>query len=461
MAQVTTPLKSLRCLRSFWAIGGLILGGCASGFPLMPTPVVYTGEAAKSLFTAPAESPKSSAIELLYITDRAPRGAADATASTDPEDALPYTAERSRKMAFGTVAVEFGEDVDWDTLAVQSVAAERSIELDLELGETTELGRFPRLPYEIKWLPGDKFQRDPATLAQHRKAAEGLQAALAQRLAAAPRKALVLFVHGYANSFRDAALTMGELCHFLGREFACGIFTWPAGGSRGVFFGYNVDRESSEYAVLHLKQALRIVAATPGLERLHLLAHSRGTDVLTTALQQIVIEDYAARADMGASLKLRNLVLIAPDIDVDVAVTKLFIVSSDPDLLHGDRPEPDAIMSTGELRLTIYASPDDSALSLSEYLYGSVRRLGRADTSIYAAGIDEEARLKQVSRLKGIDVVEVVGSSDLFGHSYFVSNPAASADLIGLIRYDLKLGDPGRPAEQIHKPFWRIGGAKR
>jgi hypothetical protein len=36
----------------------------------------------------------------------------------------------------------------------------------------------------------------------------------------------------------------GDLCHFLGREFVCSIFTWPAGGSRGLFFGYNVDRES-------------------------------------------------------------------------------------------------------------------------------------------------------------------------------------------------------------------------
>jgi esterase/lipase superfamily enzyme len=54
----------------------------------------------------------------------------------------------------------------------------------------------------------------------------------------------VLFVHGYANTFQDASFTMGELCHFLGREFVCAIFTWPAGGSRGLFMGYNVDRES-------------------------------------------------------------------------------------------------------------------------------------------------------------------------------------------------------------------------
>ncbi len=452
MPPVKTPLNSLRWLGSFWAIGSLLLGGCASGFPLMPTPTVYTGAAAKPLFTAPAKSRTSSEIELLYVTDRAPRGAGDAAESADPEDALPYTAERSPSMAFGTVAVEFGENVDWGTLAAQSVAPERSIELDLELGATTELGRFPRLRYPYKRLPDGEVQRDPATLAQHRTAAAGLQAALAQRLAAAPRKALVLFVHGYANTFRDAALTMGELCHFLGRDFACAIFSWPAGGSRGLFFGYNVDRESGEYAVLHLKQALRIIAATPGLERLHLLAHSRGTDVLLSAVQQLAIEHYAGGVEFADRLKLRNVVLIAPDIDMEVAATKLFALSSDPDMLRGARPDPTGPLTTGALHVTIYASPDDSALSFAEYLFGSLHRLGRLNRSMF----DEQA-LARLSDLRGIDIIDVVGSTDLFGHSYFVSNPAASADLVGMIRYGLKLGDPGRPAEEIRKPFWRIG----
>ena len=96
----------------------------------------------------------------------------------------------------------------------------------------------------------------------------------------------MLFVHGYANTFQDASFTMGELCHFLGREFVCAIFTWPAGGSRGLFMGYNVDRESGEFAVHHLKQALRLIADTPGVEKLHVLAHSRGTDVMVTALRE-------------------------------------------------------------------------------------------------------------------------------------------------------------------------------
>ena len=64
------------------------------------------------------------------------------------------------------------------------------------------------------------------------KAKQGLQADVAERLATARRKEVVLFVHGFNTSFESAALTMGELCHFLGRDFVCGIFTGrPAGAA--------------------------------------------------------------------------------------------------------------------------------------------------------------------------------------------------------------------------------------
>ncbi len=428
-----------------------LLAGCASDTPMMPAPTVYTPPDARPLFSAPHESLRTPDIELVYITDRAPRAAQATEQDADPEATLPYTAERSASMAFGTVRVRFGERVDWDTLAAQSVAAERSIDLDLKLGATTELGRFPPLQYRTDRQSDGSFRRNPAVLAQHRKAAEGLQAVLAQHVAAAPRKELVLFVHGYANTFQDAAFSMGELCHFFGREFACAIFSWPAGGSRGILLGYNVDRESSEYAVLHLKQALRIVAATPGLERLHLMAHSRGSSLLLSALQQLSIEHYAAGLQLVDRMTLRNLVLLAPDIDLQVAVTQMFGISSDPDLLRGARAEPDARITTGDMQFTLYASPDDTALSLAESLFGSVRRLGRVDEAMFS----EEA-YKRIASLRNFDVIDVYGSTDLFGHSYFHSNPAVSADLVSLIRYGLKAGAPGRPLEEIRKPFWRI-----
>ena len=54
------------------------------------------------------------------------------------------------------------------------------------------------------------------------------------------------------------------------------------------------------------------------------------------------------------------------------------------------------------------------------------------------------------------DFIEVDASTDTFGHGYFLSNPAVSSDLVAMIPYGLKPGDPGRPLVEIKRPYWRI-----
>ena len=424
----------------------VLFTGCATTHPLMPTPTVYVGQQAKPLFTdIPADSQKAS-LDLLYVTDRAPGTEADKT--------LPYSAERSHSMAFGAVTIEFGEGVPWNTLVAQSTLSKRSVPLDLRLGPTTELGRFPPIAYGFEATPAG-LVRNPAAIDAHEKAAAMLQAEVARRLADAPRKEVVLFVHGYANTFQDASFTMGELCHFLGREFVCAIFTWPAGGSRGLFFGYNVDRESGEFAVHHLKQAIRIIADTPGVEKVHLLAHSRGTDVLVTALRELEIEAYIGGLLLDSRFKIRNIVLMSPDLDLDVGIAKLFSIESDPDLPYGKAPNPRVVFPHPKLRLTVYMSEGDKALSLSEYLMGSLRRIGRLDQTLLSK--EQLAKSRAIAGFAAF--IQVTDTTGFIGHSYFVSDPAVSSDLVALIRYGLEPGDPGRPLEEISRPFWKISRA--
>jgi esterase/lipase superfamily enzyme len=264
---------------------------------MMPTPVLYTGPNARSLFTEPPVDKRPTSLDLLFVTDRA---------SAQQADGLRYTASRSRSIAFGSATIEFGEDLGWDTLIEESTAAQRGNRLRLNLGSINEIGRFPPIPYEVAVLP-DGIRRVRAVVDAYEQAKQQLQADISRRLALARRKEVVLFVHGYHSSFETAALTMGELCHFLGREFVCGIFTWPAGGQGGVLFGYDVDRESSEYAIEDLVKLIRIVGRTPGVERVHLLAHSRGTDTLASALAQLSAEAYTLRSSPSANFTLAML----------------------------------------------------------------------------------------------------------------------------------------------------------
>ena len=370
---------------------------------------------------------------------------------TTPDGSFAYSSDRSRSMAFGSVTVDIGEQVPWPVLAQQSTESKRELALELRLGAVTELGRFPPIPYDVDPVPGG-ITRSSATVDVHQRAAAGLQAEVARRIAAAPRKEVVLFVHGYANTFEDGAFKMADLCHFFGREFVCGIFSWPAGGSRGMMAGYNVDRESGEFAVEHLKQAIRLIAQTPGVERIHLMAHSRGADVLASALRELNIEAYIGGDSVADRFKLKNIVLLAPDIDADVAAAKIFSVVSDPDLAYGAAPQPRKVFSGPGVHITAYVSSSDKALTLSQFLFGSLVRLGRVDVAQLRT--EQVAKVARLAYL--VDFIEVKGTRDFLGHSYFTSDPAASSDMVALIRYGLKPGEPGRPLEEIRRPFWRI-----
>ena len=409
---------------------------------MMPTPVLYTGENAKPLFTELSIDSRRPSLDLLFITDRAP---------AEQADDLPYTASRSRSMAFGSTMIEFGEDVSWDALVKESTATQRDNPLRLNLGTTTELGRFPAIPYEVV-VARDGWRRAPATVEAYEKAKQQLQTEIAGRLAIAHRKEVVLFVHGYNTSFKRAALTMGELCHFLGRDFVCGIFTWPAGGHRGILAGYEFDRESSEYAVEDLVKVIRIVGRTPGVERIHLIAHSRGTDTVASALAELSVEAYTLQSSPDREFHIGNVVLVAPDLDGDVALTKIFKVFSDPDLPFGEKAEPDALVPPApDLRVTLYVSPDDKALATASWLSGSIARLGRIDATAFSTD-----QIEAIALLRAVDIIEVRGTTDFFGHSYFTSNPHVSADLIAMLRYGLRPNEPGRPLEPIAGPFWRV-----
>jgi esterase/lipase superfamily enzyme len=386
----------------------------------------------------------SPSLDLLYLTDRAPSRQADG---------LQYTAGRSRSMAFGSTTIEFGEGISWDKLLDESTAVQGGGRLSLKLGATKELGRFPPIPYEVDVHP-EGIRRNRSVVSAYDEAKRQLQGEIARRLALAPRKEVVLFVHGYHSSFETAALTMGELCHFLGREFVCAIFTWPADNQGGIHLGYDVDRESSEYAIEDLVKLIRIVGRTPGVERVHLIAHSRGTDTLASALAHLSAEAYTLRSSPEREFHIGNVVLIAPDLDGDVAVTKIFKVFSDPDLPFGESADPDALIPPAPgLRVTFYVSPDDKAIATAGWLFGSVVRVGQLDVAMFTP-----EQVKAIGMLQVVDIVQVRGTTDFFGHRYFVSNPQVSADLIAMLRYGLRPNEPGRPLENVDGPFWRVPG---
>ena len=76
----------------------------------------------------------------------------------------------------------------------------------LRVSAVSETSRFPATPYGIE-ATANGLSRPLAAVSAHGQAAASLQAEVARRLAAADRKEVVVFIHGYGNSFDDAALT--------------------------------------------------------------------------------------------------------------------------------------------------------------------------------------------------------------------------------------------------------------
>ncbi|WP_245448634.1 alpha/beta fold hydrolase [Phyllobacterium sophorae] len=414
----------------------VFLAGCATQRAEVATPPVTASPALQNTPTVRSRQ-SSGAFDLLYVTDRAPVTASDST--------LSYGAERAMFLSFGSVSV---------------TPTRNSPTSELRVGVISGTGQFPATPYGVV-ATANGLHRTPRAVAAHDQAAASLQADVARRLATADRKEVVVFIHGYGNSFDDAARATGEICRSLQNQFACIVLTWPAGGSGGFFFGYNIDRESSEFAVADFKKAIRIIAEAKGVERLHLLAHSRGTDVLASVVQQLAIEAYVSRSSLWQRYKIANAVFFAPDIDLDVASSKLFAWVSDPDLAFGSKSSPSRFPPQGAMHLTVYSSPSDKALRASTLLFGSALRLGQL-----AVGRLPKDRSQAASKWAGsqmgrlVDFVEFSGGG-FIGHSYFLSDPAVKADLVALIRDRVKAGDPRRQLVEIKRPFWRISDVRQ
>lgn len=421
-------------------VGATSLAGCATKVrELMPTPDVFHLPTARAIFEQVPPERRSESIDLLYITDRAP----DKTAEAE----LPYGEERSRSLAFGSATVTLQPQMGWDELKRHSLTDPRDEQITMELGTVKELGRYPNEPYRVEVLGGG-IGRDPATLAEHRRVDNALQAEIQRRLKTAPTKEVVLYVHGFNETFEGPAYTAAELCHFFGRAHVCSFFTWPASSTGGPLTSYISTTESSLYSVSHLKKTIRTIARTPGVEGIHLLAHSRGTALLLNAVRELSIEAIASGESPVDALKFENWVLMSPDIDVEVASQQLEIFASDPDLITRWRARQLPRLVRG--RFTIYASPEDKALRLSEILFRSKHRVGQLSPEDIPDFVQD-----YFDKVGRVDIIVYEGKkTDRFGHSYFASNPRVSADLVELIRNGTPPGAPGRPLGRSGKITW-------
>jgi esterase/lipase superfamily enzyme len=197
---------------------------------------------------------------------------------------------------------------------------------------------------------------------------------------------LLLYIHGYRESFESAATSTVQLSEGIKFRGVTGLFTWPSAGST---LSYVSDRESAMWSRDAFEDLLTALSKTPSGGRVHLVAHSMGTLVTLETLRML-------RGSGGerAMERIGAVVMAAPDIDIDLFARGL------------ERLGPDA------KKITVISSTNDRALQVSSRLAGGIVRAGAA----------ERERLEALG-VRVADASEFGGSFININHDLFLSNP--------------------------------------
>ncbi len=392
---------------------------------LVATPNLLLHENPENVFGACPACAQGPDMDVLYATDRG---------ATSTIDGLVYNHDRARRLAFGTATVALTPEPTWKELIAASTREERKENYALHRATCKELGSFDPMLERLE-PQGGGVQLASAAVAGFLDQQRNLHGLLAERLAQVAQKDVYIFIHGVDNTFDDAVFRAAEVWHFMGRAGVPVVYSWPAGF--GGVRGYAYDRESGEFTIFHLKYFLQMVASCPGVERIHVIAHSRGCDVAVTALRELHIAYQAQGKDTQAELKLWNLVLAAPDLDEDVFMQR-FVAEN---LLRAAR------------RTTIYTSTTDKAIEAADLVFGSRQRVGAMEAH------DFSPRARQaLAKLPTLQFVDCKVTHFSTSHDYVFAHPAALSDLILVLRDGRGPGAAnGRPLVQPVEGIWELG----
>lgn len=206
-------------------------------------------------------------------------------------------------------------------------------------------------------------------------------ASLSDRLRKSSKNQALLFVHGFNNSFADAARRTGQLAYDLDFKGVPVFYSWPSFGSVD---GYGADTETIKLATAKLGGLIDQILRDTQAAELFLIAHSMGNEALTRAFIDVV----AKRPD--ARRRIKELVLVAPDIDARVFTREL-------------APK----LTAAGAGVTLYAASDDVALRSAKSIRAGFARAG--DISDGVVIVD------------GIETIDATGNDTSFlGHAYFV-----------------------------------------
>ena len=193
------------------------LSACSPVRVLAPTPNIFTSGAYPQ--SEISQGYRTAEAPIFFITDRN---------ATHQGGALSYGNERSSSMAFGASTVAFGKDQNWQTLSAASGQRTRAKKLPLNIIENEEILRFEPTPTQFRVVNGKPVKLPEAVVSYNRKRA-AFQDEIREQMRIAGKNEVIIFVHGFNNSFEDGVFSLSDIWHFSGRNGVPIAYSWPAG----------------------------------------------------------------------------------------------------------------------------------------------------------------------------------------------------------------------------------------
>jgi esterase/lipase superfamily enzyme len=191
-----------------------------------------------------------------------------------------------------------------------------------------------------------------------------------------------LFVHGYNVTFEDSLYRTAQIAHDLEFDGAAFMYSWP---SKGDPKAYLYDEDRAKGARPHLRAYLEMIAAKTDVKNLHIVAHSKGAELLIE-----VLNDLSVNAEVAKRLRIYEIILAAPDID-----------------RANFEQIAERIVGVAQRGVTLYASNNDKALSLSNTI-----RLG----TVRAGEVPAD---RGPVLVKGMDTIDIsAASTDFFSSNH-------------------------------------------
>ena len=206
-------------------------------------------------------------------------------------------------------------------------------------------------------------------------------------------RAAMVFVHGFNVDFAAAARRTAQMKYDLGFPGAAILYSWPAPSN------YVECEGNAIWTLPHLMEFLTEHVHKSGAKSIHLIAHSMGTRVLTSALKEL-----AASPD-AEQIRYNQIVLAAPDIDADVFKRQI----------------APRIIGAAE-RISIYSSSKDLALVASKKVH-RYTRLGEGGEFL--------TTFPEWPQIEVLDASNV--DESLLGHSYYGDSPTILRDVRGVL----------------------------